>query len=206
MIQPIEFKPRSQQDFIGPAARLARLLENKATAARASGCPFKLLITGGPGGGKSSLVAWLAGALAGHSSSIEMVNGQQVGVDRVNGWIDGQSYRPITGGYNVKIIDELDSASNGAIGFLRTFLDRLPSFHAVLATSNKEIGDLPESLQTRFQWFNLPRPSGQDIAVLIQSFGLTSESAEIAKKSAGNVRSALLDAQSVLDRKQLEVA
>lgn len=199
MKNPSIYTPSTAQDFIGPARKLAAVLDRKAQDMATTGDPARLLITGVPGCGKTSLANMFARILAGHVTSIEAINGRNVSADKVRAWIDSAQYKPITGGYSVKVINELDTATPQAQDLLLSYLDELNPFHAVIATSNQSLASLSERFQTRFQHFRLAVPSADEIAEFLHGFGLNGQSETIARTCKGNVRAALLDAQSVLD-------
>lgn len=144
-----------------------------------------------------------ASQLAGHPCQVESINGRDVSVDVVRQWKANCQYRPLCGGYAVIVINELDLATPAAQDLLLSFLDCLPAHCAVLATSNQSLAGLAERFQTRFQQFRLSPPSAAEIAALLENFGLNGQSAGVAERAKGNVRAALLDAQSVLDAKEL---
>jgi replication-associated recombination protein RarA len=197
--QPSSFTPCTPGAFIGPAAKLATVLERKARASLASGTTMKLLLHGMPGTGKTAIANMLSGILADHPTQIESLNGRNVDIERVRGWKSSIQYRGMHGGYRVLVINEGDTIPAAAQDALLTLLDDLPSHWAVLVTCNSRLDQLTPRFQTRFQQFAVMVPSAQEITTLLESFGLNGQSARIAESCKGNVRSALLDAQSILD-------
>jgi replication-associated recombination protein RarA len=198
-MNPSTFIPATPLAFIGPARKLAAVLERKAAAMLPEGLPARMLLTGVPGCGKTSLANMFAGLLARHTTSVEAINGRNVTADCVRSWNDAAQYRPITGGFSVKVINELDTATPQAQDLLLSYLDELRPFHAVVATSNQALSGLSERFQSRFQHFRLAVPSAEEITEFLHRFGLNGQSEAIARTCKGNVRAALLDAQSVLD-------
>ncbi len=196
-MNPSSFEPITQTDFIGPARNLAAMLCRKATHAG----PHKLLLIGPPGTGKTSLANYFAGQLTPHEVFIESVNGRNLSVERVREWEAGSHYRPLAGQFSVKVVNEAQAIQPAAADALRTYLDSLPDHCAVVLTANGRLADLPEPLQSRAQQFPVAGPAPGDIAELLHKFGLNGESNAIAQGCRGNVRAALLDAQSVLDLK-----
>ena len=206
MNNPCSFIPREPKDFIGQTAKLAHLLWRKAETVKQTPQAVKMLVIGPPGTGKTAVMDMFASRLAGHSCQVESINGRNVTAEQVRAWHETACYRPLCGGYRVIIINELDLATACAQDLLLSLLDSMPPWFAVLATSNQNLSGLAERFQTRFQQFRVASPDSMTIAGFLHHFGLNGECANIAEKSKGNVRAALLDAQSVLDCKELEAA
>lgn len=205
-MMPCMFIPAVAGDFIGSANKLARILERKADALRMAPCAVKLLVIGAPGTGKTALLNSFAGRLAGHSCQIETLNGRDLTIETVRQWRKDACYRPLCGGYSIKLVNELDLATPAAQDLLLSYLDDLPPWIAFLATSNLNLSALAERFQTRLQQFRLSPPAAKEIAALVEGFGVDSVmAAQIADKAKGNVRAALLDAQSILDARELNV-
>jgi len=197
--QPANYRPRQPGDFIGPAARLASVLERKARHARETGNALKLLLRGEPGTGKTSLVNMVSDILAGHKTQVESINGRNVTIEAVRRWGDSLPYRSLHAGFRVIIVNEFDTIPGAAQDALLSLLDDLPDNWAFLATSNARLDQITDRLQTRLQQFTVSLPSEAEIAGLLERFGCNGQSGRIAAGCKGNVRAALLDAQSVLD-------
>jgi hypothetical protein len=67
----------------------------------------------------------------------------------------------------VKVANEFDRCSRDAQDLLLTMLDRMPPGHAFLATTNLDIGNLTERLQTRFLPVRLQPPENEAIAAFL---------------------------------------
>lgn len=205
---PSAFKPTKASQFIGAAAKVAALMTAKTARLReADEGTLKVLFYGPPGVGKTEL-AWLtAHRLAGHHLGIEHVNGKEVTLETVRRWMDELHTGSLFGDWQVKVVDELDRCSRDAQDLLLTYLDRLPATRAFIGTSNLQLDLLQERFQTRLQQFKIENPTSDEIAGLLLDFGLTVEEAkQVAVGSGGNVRAALLDAESVLDTRSLQPA
>lgn len=199
--QPSQYKPKTPEDFIGPARAVAGVLCRKADAARQDGCPMKVLLHGDPGTGKTAVANVVATRLAFHSTAVETVNGKAVDVDLVRKWHSAFPYRHLGDGFRVIVINEVDTITRAAQDLLLSVLDELPAWWTVIGTMNKACADVTARFQTRFQQFTVGAPSVADIAALLETFGLNGQAKPIAQGCGGNVRAALLDAQSVLDCK-----
>lgn len=83
------------------------------------------------------------------------------------------------------------------------FMDSVTPGTAILATSNKITEELSERFHTRFQFREVTAPDTGEIAALLAKNWPELRKVEvnmIAMGCAGNVRAALLDAETALDR------
>jgi replication-associated recombination protein RarA len=181
---------------VGQAGKVAEMLLRKSETLRAKpDRSFKLLISGAPGIGKTSLVTLVAGALVSHPAAIEDMNGREVGLDTAREWICGLGYGSLFGPWTVKVVNELDRCSKDAQDLLLTCLDRMPAGHAFLGTTNLDIGNLTERFQTRFQSIRLQPPANEALAqFLARRWGAPIRiTRKIAEGANGNVRAAMGD-------------
>lgn len=188
-------------ELIGSAAQICAIFEAKAARLKRNvNASAKVLFYGVPGVGKSHLALKFARDIAGHELAIEHVNGKDVTIDTVRAWLADLSGGSLFGDWQVKIVDELDRCSRDAQDLLLTYLDRLPPCRAFIGTSNLELDLLQERFQTRLQQFRVEPPSTDEIVALLRSRRIPLNIAQqIAVGSGGNVRAALLDAESYLD-------
>jgi replication-associated recombination protein RarA len=204
MKNPSSFKPVTSAEFIGPARRLAQILENKAAQCLADGQPVKFLFHGSPGIGKTQLADMFAGLVSGHATQIESINGRNVTVETIRRWMEASHYLPLYGGYTVRIINELDTLNPVAQDAALTFLDEMPRQTAFIGTSNSQLSQLSERFQTRMQAFSLKAPATDDLNSFLAQWKLTAQQiSQIAVGCSGNVRAALLDAQTFLDAQMM---
>jgi DNA polymerase III delta prime subunit len=138
-----------------------------------------------------------ASALTDSPFGIDSINGRNVDSNRIREWQDRGHY--VSRSFSVKIINEVDTLPAQAQDLALTWLDELSPFNAVIATSNLNLSELSPRFQSRFQQFHVKAPAASDIAPLLKTFGINGHSELLAGKCAGNVRAALLDAQSILD-------
>lgn len=188
--------------LIGPAARIHRALQAKAARHLASTDPLRLFFSGEPGTGKSTVAALLARQLAGHSLGTEKINGADVGAETIREWTTGFLTPSLFSDWRVLLIEEADRISPQAQVLILTLLDDLPPCRAVLCTSNLQTADLTARFQTRFQLFEFKGPTEKEIAAYLQPLfpGVpTMTLNKIAQDCLGNVRAALLDAESAAD-------
>ena len=195
-IPPTCYLPTRPADFIGQAAVAAEKLLTKAGRLKTQPAqPLKLLVSGAPGIGKTSLVNLVASMLADHPACIEDYNGREVGLDTVRQWIRAQPYGTLFGSWSIKVVNELDRCSKDAQDLLLTYLDRLRPGQAFLGTTNLDLSNLTERFQTRFLSVRLQPPSSEVLAQFLatQWDAPISITRMIAAGSAGNVRAALAD-------------
>ena len=162
----------------------------------------RLLFSGPPGLAKTELADQLAHAIAGHPLNVEFRMGTQVNVELVRDWLRSAPYRPIFGGLFVKVIDEVDTIPPTAITEIRQYLDFLPRWVVIFATTNKLPNDLAPTLQTRFKVYKFQGvPTSQVAEYLTRRFPEVPPAvlADIATQTAGNVRAAITDASAHLD-------
>jgi replication-associated recombination protein RarA len=196
IIAPTCFVPSCPADFVGQAGKVAEVLLRKAERLRTNpDQPLKLLITGAPGIGKTSLVNMIARTLTSHPVAIEDVNGKEVGLELAREWTRSLAYGSIFGSWSVKVVNELDRCSKDAQDMLLTYLDRMKPGHAFLGTTNLDLGSLTERFQTRFQSVRLQSPENEVLAAfLARRWGAPiTITRQIAEGSQGNVRAALAD-------------
>jgi hypothetical protein len=109
-IQPDEFVPRNPDEFIGPAAKIAKILTKKADALKmAKKSSPKILLHGPPGTGKTEIAKMLASQLTEHPTNVESINGRNLLIATVRVWQESALYRPMYGLFTVKIVNELDT-------------------------------------------------------------------------------------------------
>lgn len=199
-MNPLSYKPRRPEEFIGPAQDLAMVLDRIGKRSVKSADPVKLIIRGEPGIGKSSLVERLLEQIGANKWTTTKLNATQLSIDAIDSWARKLCSRELYGNYRVLWIEEVDKVNHFVQVRLLTLLDDLPHNVAVIGTSNKELRDFDPRFQSRFQVFQLRPPGADQIAWLLKKFGLRKDDINrIAQFACGNVRLALNDAQSALD-------
>lgn len=200
-MNPIDYKPLTVQQFIGPAAKAARALDNIITRTEKTAAPLKLLFYGDPGVGKSALVEYLLAQLGTSKWSVTRMSGTEVRLEDVQAFNARLCYRDLFSTYKILWIDEMDRASHTARAAMLTMLDTLPDHVAVVVTCNKSIGEIEQRFFTRFQAFEIKPPTSDQIRQLLGKWKLRAQSINrIAEFCCGNVRHALIEAQTELDQ------
>lgn len=196
---PAMYIPRSILDFIGPARMIAEILERTITNAK--GRPLKFLMNGNPGTGKSALAEFIRKSVnADPKWSTFKYNGTGVRVDVVEQIQRDLHYKDLFGAYRMILINEADKIPHIAQVAMLSLLDDLPQNVAVVCTSNSKIEEFEPRFQSRFQVFTVgPAPETEINVLLKQWIHHTETLNRIAAFACGNVRQALLDAQTALD-------
>jgi replication-associated recombination protein RarA len=194
---------------VGKARRIAKLAF-KRVAFTEDADPVRLLFWGPPGCGKSRLATVLADVLSEEQPcNIIRINGQSMTIEVVRAWQQEGQYRSILGGRMVKIVEEIDAASNAAMNELRTWLDNIANGTAFIATTNKKLDDVQEQLSSRcfaydFTAGAMIEATIQETTHLLMRFGLSGDDARgISSNCMGNVRASLIDAEVLLDHMDL---
>ena len=203
--EPATYVPRRPDEFYGPARDIAHVIEAKAKAIiEQRERNLKYVFTGPPGNGKTKLAEYLAQQLTGEtikngqSFHVESVNGRAVDMALIRRWQSEARFVPTC--WVVKIINELDTCKQDTQDLLLTYLDELGNRVAFVGTSNAKLQDMDERFQTRLQQWAVKPPQPEDIDRLLKRFGLKQKTvADITLGCGGNVRAALLDAQSIFD-------
>jgi len=196
--------------YIGKTGRIATVLFKQLEKIKTTTDvrERRLLFTGPPGVGKSTLAEELASALTGEdlerirayvAVNVESLNGQSVTVDIVRKWQEASAYRTIFGEVRVIIVDEIDAITAAALNQIRTYLDRLPKGTVFIATTNFKPGELQPQLQGRFKLYYFDTVPQQEIATwLVSKFKLPATLAQqTAARCEGSPRAAELDALSI---------
>lgn len=198
-ILPNQFAPITPDDLLEPASSLAA--RSVSNANRIKGDPkamLKVCYHGPRGTGKTSLVNMVADALANHPTDIERINGRNVTIETVREWQIAGHY--LFGGWQVKVINELDLVSMAAQELMLSYLDELRPRFAVIGTSNEDVGTLSERFMSRFQTVKIPSPDQATLKRwLMRKWKLPRSAADwIALSSCGDVREALNQATSYI--------
>lgn len=187
--------------LIGPSGHLLAAMLAKITRLDPSKDVLKSMFIGEPGIGKSEIAMAMALALAGGQRlAVERVNGANVTAELVRAWTQSYACSSLFSDWRPLVIEEVDKLSSQAQVLMLTFLDTLMPGRAVLCTSNLEAKDLTPRFQTRFQLWQVAPPKDAEIEAMLVERGLPPSIArQIAVSAAGNVRAALLDAESWQD-------
>ena len=157
-------------------------------------------LCGPPGTGKTKLASMMASQLAEGSINIESLNGRNLMIDHVRNWQDsGRFIRPLFGKFDVKIVNELDAVPAESRDLLLTYFDEIPNGTVFIGTSNY-VEKFEERFKSRLQRLPVDVPSSEQISALLRRWQLPeSKIKKIVAESNGNVRDALLGAQTFLD-------
>lgn len=193
---PSTYSPQTPADFVGPARQIATSLQRLATTAGRS--PVKVLFTGRPGIGKTTLAGFLNGILGASKHSTHRYNGTGLRIDDVEDIRRDLRFRDMFGNRRTWWVEEVDKVPHLAQVALLTLLDDLPNDTAFIATTNQNADTLEERFHTRFMVIEVPAPSAAEIAELLQRWLPVDTARRIAEFACGNVRQALADANLAL--------
>jgi replication-associated recombination protein RarA len=187
--------------LIGPSGQLLDAMFAKIERLDPSKDVLKAMFIGEPGIGKSEIAMAMALRLANEQRlAVERVNGADVTAETVRSWRQSFACSSLFADWRPLVIEEVDKLSPQAQVLMLTFLDTLQPGRAVLCTSNLEAKDLTPRFQTRFQLWQVAPPKDSEVKALLIERGLPPAVAQqIAVSSVGNVRAALLDAESWKD-------
>jgi MoxR-like ATPase len=201
------------EELIGPANRVGLAMQRKCSRALTGEDvdALKIFFIGPPGTGKTNLAELMASHLATgtphmtnleQQPNVEVYNGANVSVDKVREWQRDFYHQTIFGDWRIILIDEIDKMPAQAKVLMLSFLDRLPSKRAIIATSNVDLDDSLDAKRTqgRFQLFKISPPEADEIAGLItRRYRQIPQETAIQLVTQRDVRAALQDARSVVD-------
>lgn len=206
-MNPSSYRPTSFEGLIGPAARLGLEIHAKLQRLNPRTDTLRYMLCGEPGVGKSLLCSIIALILAGDARNVpfcvEKISGPKLNAETVTAWHNNRGIGTLYGDWTVKIIEEADKIPHIAQVQMLDYLDSLTPGTAILCTSNKDSAEITERFHTRFQFREVAAPTQEEIAAFLrrQWPGLRPvEVNMIAMGAGGNVRAALLDAETALDK------
>jgi DNA polymerase III delta prime subunit len=185
----------STKKLIGPAGKLSDLFARTCEDA----VTVKLLLTGAPGTGKTSLANQIALSLTGEPFATESVNGRKCSIHVVAEWQRMTATSCMFGtGWRAFVVNEIDTCPADAQDLLLTFLDEMPANCAFIATSNLELDKLTPRFISRLERHEVGAPEPEEIAQhLHRDHGCPPLIAQqIAFLCGGNVRAAEIDAKA----------
>lgn len=192
---PSSYKPKSIEDFIGPARKQAADWSRLLALARADGSPICFLILGRPGLGKSELSNFITRELTTEHWNITRLNGKEVDIEKAESLARDFRLRSMFPGYRVLQIEEIDRMTKDAQVRFLTVLDDLPKWTAVVGSSNCKLADFEERFQRRFHVAQLIGPQSGEILELLLRLGVPDAGARMLSVACGgNVGIALKEA------------
>lgn len=198
---PTNYKPKTVAQFIGSAKKHAVLIDKLIAAAAPAGDPLKLMFSGPPGTGKSSLAEYAQAQLGCDKWTTTKLNGTQVKIEVLDDIARSLHYKDMFGKYRLLWFEEADKFNHVVQVRILTILDELPQQAAVICTTNAPVKDFEPRFHSRFQFFDVKGPESYEIEGLLASFlpeKMRATARHIAALACGNVRQALLDCQTAL--------
>lgn len=199
-----EFTPDRPEDFVGGARELAVDIKKMIERSKPYGLPIKLLISGDPGFGKSSLVLYALFLLNTTKWAVSSFSGVDMTVDAVREFALAMrlSHNEMFGDYRVLVVQEVDATPTVAQVRFLDAMDNLPKKTAVICTCNSAVRDLEGRFQTRFKALSPRKAKPAEVAELLRKWPLPEAMVNtISVNCDGNIRVALLEAEEWLQTK-----
>jgi replication-associated recombination protein RarA len=196
---PSTYRPKVLADFIGPAGKWAAHLEKLVRLALPNGDPFRILLIGPPGVGKTQLAELLVRMTGAGKFNVSKFNGTSFRIDDCTEMQRSFRLRDMFNAYRVLQIEEVDKVPTVAQVALLTLLDDLPDHTACIATTNKSVKEFEIRFQRRFTVCEIGPPDDGEIERFIRQHWPIippRRVKEIATFATGNVGQALTDADN----------
>ncbi|HEV7924444.1 MAG TPA: ATP-binding protein [Verrucomicrobiae bacterium] len=185
MLLPSKFIPQVADDFVGPAANVARRVMRFIHHSKQTGDPLACLFVGEPGIGKTALARFMGQQLGLAGCMLEPLNGTQLTIERVDEIATRLHYRPMFANWHFIFVDEFEGVPAAAKMRLLTVLNKLPNWTAFVATCNRGLDDLAQRNHSRFNAFELTSPEPHEISEFLErKFAIPRDLAENAIKCA----------------------
>lgn len=185
MLLPSQFIPQTADDFVGPAAKMARRMMRFIHHSKQTGDAIAFLLTGQPGIGKTALARFTGIQLGLAGALLEPLNGTQLTIERVDEIADRLHYRAMFGNWHFIFVDEFEFVTTQAKARLLTVLNQLPKWSAFVATCNRGVDDLAQRNHSRFNAFELASPEPHEIQEFLRrKFAIPADLAAAAIQSA----------------------
>jgi len=201
MSLPSSFRPKSADQFIGPAAKWAVHLEKLVKLALPTGDPLRIMLLGPSGVGKSQLAEHLVRCTGAGKFSISRYNGTGFRIDDAEEMLRAFRFKDLFSGYRVLQIEEVDRVPQVAQIALLSLLDSLPSQTACIATSNCRVKDFEVRFQRRFTVCDVAAPTEEELLAMLRLHWPSvpkKRAIEISTFACGNVGAALCDMDNAL--------
>ncbi len=185
MLLPSKYIPMTPDDFVGPAANVARRMMRFINHSKQTGESLAFILTGQPGIGKTALARFTGQQLGLTGCLLEALNGTQLTIERVEEISSRLHYRAMFGDWHFIFVDEFEGVTAAAKMRLLTVLNQLPKWSAFVTTCNRGTDDLAQRNHSRFNAFELTSPEPHEIRdFLWNKFQIPADLANAAIKCA----------------------
>ena len=206
----IKYRPQTLKDFVGNSI-MVRSLEDTLSK---KGKPHAYLFHGPSGCGKTSIARILANMLGASSRDFRELNSASYrGIDGIRELINKASLRPWNSEVVVYLLDEAHALTKDAQHALLKLLEEPPR-HCFLALATTEPDKLLKTIRTRCAQFAVTSLGRRQIITRLEKIAKAETKRtvdpelikEIARASAGSMRSALMMLDQVIDIEDLDEA
>lgn len=199
MSLPKSFKPECAEDFIGPAAQLATLLQGTAIEFKKSKEPALFLFYGEPGCAKTQLAKFMLRCFDVGKWNLKDYSGVDLDIESVRDFASDLHLTSMFPGYRGMLVDEVDQMPKKAqVRFLKV-CDDVPGDVVIVATCNSHITDLEKRFQSRFQTFEVTGPTGKQAIPLLAKWLGDDAANSLVNGATGGILGQHVDVRALLN-------
>lgn len=196
---PKSFRPQSAEDFIGPAALMANIIEGTATEFKNSKEPAMFLFYGAPGCAKTQLAKHMLRCFNVGKWNLKDYAGADLDIEKVRDFANELHMTSMFPGYRGMLVDEVDMMPQKAQGRFLKVCDDVPEDMVLVVTCNSDIEDLEPRFQSRFQTFEIEGPTGNDVIPLLEKWLNPQQARQLVEGATEGVLNKRVDVRALLN-------